>query len=537
MTRHADYVVVGSGSAGAVIARRLADAGASVILVEAGKKNNMALVRMPGMMGPMHAVAGLKKTIDWGHTTIPQKHALGRKIHQTHGRVLGGSSSVNGMLFVRGNQKNYDDWAAAGNTGWSFDDVLPYFKKLESFEDGASDLRGGSGPVKVIRARDLTHASESFMDALSATAGVKRNDDYNGAEQEGVGPFQQSNHRGVRYNTTVAYLRDAPPNLTVLTRTQVLRVVTAQGRATGVEILTKQGSETIRADREVIVSAGVFGSPVLLNHSGIGHARDLRRLDIDVVADLPVGDNLHDHLFVPMTYSMPSAEHLAVPAYFMKNLARERLRPDSTFMARSPFEVVGFCRTPYADDIPDMQLHALPMSYPAPNQDDGHMDPVAACQALTVLSTLIYPKSRGTVRLASRDPLAAPFIDPNYLAEPADMDVLVAGMELIRETMGSSGIAREVNVELAPGRAFSGRDALAREVLNRASTVYHPVGTCRMGVDDDAVVDPQLRVRGVDNLRVADASIMPSVTGGNTNAPTLMIGERAADLILADMSA
>ncbi|MCW2494956.1 FAD-dependent oxidoreductase [Jatrophihabitans sp.] len=533
MDETADYIVVGSGSAGSIIARRLADSGAKVTLIEAGRRDNMQLVRKPGMIGPMHAEPKLKAKVDWGHYTVEQKHALGRKIPQTHGKVLGGSSSINGMVFVRGNHKNFDDWAAEGNTGWSFQDVLPSFKKFESFEGGGDDYRGTSGPIKVIRARELTPASEAFMDALATTTGTARNPDYNGADQEGVSLFQQSNSKGLRSSTAVGYLDDRPANLTVLPNTQVARVVIENGRATGVEILTKGGRSILRASREVIVSGGTFGSPQLLMLSGVGPADHLRAFGIDVAADLPVGDNLHDHLFVPLTFAMPTAIRKASPAYFARAFVKENLKKDSTWLARSVFEVVAFVRTPHATEIPDLQLHVLPWSYPGPNQDAPIRHRPDPRQALTIMSTLIFPKSRGTVRLTSADPLAAPAIDPNYLDEQADIDVLVAGMETIRETMAARGISSGVHGEIEPGPKYATRADLANEVLNRATTVYHPVGTCRMGVDERAVVDPQLRVRGIEGLRVADASIMPSIVGGNTNAASMMIGEHAAALILA----
>lgn len=532
MQRSADYVVIGSGSSGGVLARRLADSGASVIVIEAGRGDRTPIARMPGMIGPLHAVPQIKKAFDWGHYTVEQKHALGRKVPQTHGKVLGGSSSINGMVFVRGNRKNYDDWAAEGNTGWSYDDVLPSFKKFETFEDGGSDFRGGDGPIKVIRARNITPASEAFIDAFSETAGVKKNADYNGAEQEGVSRFQQNNFDGLRYSSSVGYLDSKPDNLTVLIKTQVARVVIEAGVATGVEILTKTGREVIRAEREVILSAGVYGSPHLLMLSGIGHADHVGAFGIEVHADLPVGDNLHDHLFVPMSYSMPTAINRSSPLYFGKAFVKESLRHGSTWMARSVFEVVAFVRSPYATDVPDTQIHVLPWSYPGPNQDEPIRHVPDPRRSLTIMSTLIYPKSRGTFRLTSSDPSAAPMIDPNYLEEQSDIDVLVSGMELIRETMASRGIAGGVQTEIEPGTKHATREQLAREVLNRATTVYHPVGTCRMGVDERAVVDPQLRVRGIDRLRVADASIMPSIVGGNTNAASLMIGEHAAAMIL-----
>ncbi|WP_330180704.1 FAD-dependent oxidoreductase [Nocardia sp. NBC_01503] len=529
----ADYIIIGSGSAGAIIARRLADSGAEVTLIEAGRRDNTRLVRKPGMIGPLHSVPQLKKIIDWGHYTVEQKHALGRTIPQTHGKVVGGSSSVNGMVFVRGNRQNFDDWAAAGNTGWSYSDVLPSFKKFESFEDGANEFRGGSGPIKVIRARELRPACESFMRAFTETTGVARNPDYNGAEQEGVSLFQQSNSNGLRYSTAVGYLDDRPKNLTVLPNTHVLRILIENGRATGVEYRTEHGTEVLRADREVIVSAGAFGSPHLLMLSGIGPADHLRAFDIDVVADLPVGDNLHDHMFVPLTFAMPTAVNRSSPGYFARALLRESMRDNSTWLARSVFEVVAFLRTPYATNVPDLQLHVLPWGYPGPNQDAPIRHTPDPRQSLTIMATMIYPQSRGTLRLTSTDPTAAPAIDPNYLAEQRDLDTLVHGMELTREIMSANSIRGLVDAEIAPGPQYPTRADLAAEVPNRATTVYHPVGTCRMGVDERAVVDPTLRVRGVEGLRVADASIMPSIVGGNTNASTMMIGEHAASIILS----
>lgn len=531
--RAADYVVVGSGSSGSIVARRLADAGASVILIEAGRRDNFQLVRKPGMIGPMHSVPQLKAKVDWGHYTIEQKHALGRKIPQTHGKVFGGSSSINGMVFVRGHRKNYDDWAAAGNAGWSYADVLPSFKRFESFEDGGNDYRGGDGPIKVTRARELTPASECFIEAFAQTAGLKQNEDYNAAEQEGVSIFQQNNTSGLRYSTSVGYLDTKPANLAVLAQTQVARVVIEHGRATGVEVLTRTGRELIRAEREVVVSGGVYGSPHLLMLSGLGPAEHLRAFDIDVVADLPVGDNLHDHLFVPMTYAMPTAIHRPNPLHFARAYARETFSSGSTWLARSVFEVVAFTRVGHATDIPNLQIHVLPWSYPAPNQDAPIRHKPDPRRALTIMSTLIYPMSRGTFRLTSADPTASPAIDPNYLDEQHDIDVLVDGMELIRETMANGAICDGVDVEVSPGVQYATRADLAKEVLNRATTVYHPVGTCRMGVDERAVVDPQLRVRGVEALRVVDASIMPSIVGGNTNAASMMIGEHAAAMMLA----
>ncbi|SFO20782.1 MULTISPECIES: GMC family oxidoreductase [Actinomadura] len=532
MEQSADYVVVGAGSAGCVLARRLAESGASVVLVEAGGPDRTPLVRKPGLIAVFHNVPQLKKRLDWGFYSSPQENALDRKIPQVRGRVLGGSGSINGMLFVRGHRKNYDDWAAEGCEGWAFDDVLGSYKRLENWEDGATDLRGAGGPIQVTRQKDLTPASQAFIEAVADTAGVKRNDDYNGAEQEGVGIFQQSVDKGLRYSSSVGYLDDhGLANLTVLTGVTVTRVVIEKGRATGVEVVTKKGKGTVRASREVVLAAGAFGSPHLLMLSGVGPAAHLREHGIEVRADLPVGDNLHDHMFVPMTFVMDSARNKGTAPYFARGVVKEWTR-GGTWVARSVFEAVGFVRSGRAGDVPDIQLHALPWSYPFPNQDAPVRHAVDKRPALTVMPTLIYPRSRGTVRLASADPLAAPVIDPGYLSDPDDARLLLDGIELVREVMGNKVIAGDVKEELSPGPEFPDRAAMAKELPNRATTVYHPVGSCRMGTDERAVVDPALRVRGVEGLRVADASIMPSIIGGNTNAPSMMIGEHGAALIL-----
>ena len=531
----ADYVVVGAGSAGAIVARRLADSGASVVLVEAGKVDKTRFVRKPGLIAVFHNVPQLKRTLDWGFYTVPQKHALGRRIPQTRGKVVGGSSSINGMLFVRGNAKNFDDWAVDGCKGWAWDDVLPAYKRMENWEGGASDVRGAGGPVQVTRVKNLTEASQKFMLAMSDAAGVPVIDDYNGHTQEGVSVFQQSAHKGLRYSSSVSYL-DAHGlgHLTVLSGALATRVVIENGRATGVEIREGQTTRVVRAAREVVVSAGAYQSPQLLMLSGVGPAEHLRAHGIDVHADLPVGDNLHDHMFVPLTFEMPSARNRSSGPYFAKGVLQEYTR-GNTWVGQTVFEVCGFVRSSMATDVPDIQIHALPWGYPGPNQDAPIRHKVEPDPALTVFSTLIYPRSRGTIRLASADPTAAPLIDPNFLAEPDDARTLAEGIEAIREAMHRPGIAGSVLKERSPGADPSATGtALLEEIKNRATTVYHPVGSCRMGTDERAVVDPDLRVRGIDGLRVADASIMPSITGGNTNAPAMMIGERCAELMLQD---
>ncbi|KQV74524.1 choline dehydrogenase [Aeromicrobium sp. Root344] len=528
----ADYVVVGAGSAGSAVASRLAASGASVILLEAGKKDSAFLVTKPGMIGPMHAVPQLKKTVDWGYYTTPQEHLNGRKLPQPRGKVVGGSSSINGLLWVRGHRANYDSWAAEGNTGWDADSVNAAYKRVEDFEDGANDYRGAGGPIKVSRHTQPTEASLQFQQAAADTLGVKILKDYNAAEQEGVSTFQQSAGGGKRYSSSRGYITEADrPTLSVQPEITVQRVVIENGRATGVEVVDKRGrTRTVRAGKEVILSAGVFGSAQLLMLSGVGPAGHLAEHGIEVKADLPVGDNLHDHMFVPTTWVMPNALHRGKASYFARGLAKELTRGGS-FLENSVFETVAFVRTSLATDVPDLQIHVLPWAYPSPNQDAPIRHQVDTRAALTVMSTLIYPRSRGTVRLASNDPSAAPLIDMNYLAEAGDRQVLLEGVEMIREIMKSAAFGDNVKSELHPGVKLDAA-AMKTEVLNRATSVYHGVGTCRMGVDERAVVGPDLKVRGIDGLRVADASIMPSIIGGNTNAPSIMIGDQAAELIL-----
>ncbi|MEI5671754.1 MULTISPECIES: GMC family oxidoreductase [unclassified Nocardioides] len=529
----ADYVVVGSGSSGAAIAGRLAESGASVIVLEAGKSDDQFLVKKPGMIGPMHAVPEIKKRVDWGYYSTPQKHLLDRKMPVPRGKVVGGSSSINGMVYVRGNRANFDSWAAEGNAGWDADTVNAAYKRMEDFEDGENAFRGAGGPIRVTRNATPQEGTLQFIQAASDTLGVKVLDDYNGESQEGVSRMQQNAAEGLRYSASRGYIHHlAPPTLQLQSEVLVRKVVLQNGRATGVEVTDKDGSQrTIRAGKEVILSAGFIGSAQILMLSGIGHAQHLKDHGIDVVADLPVGDNLHDHMFHAMTFHTTTSKMRGNAFFFAKGIAKEVLRPGTTFLANSVFEAVGFVRTSQATDVPDLQLHLLPWSYVSPNQDAPIRHDVDPRPSLTVLTTLIYPRSRGTLRLASSDPTAAPLIDFQYLADPADVELLGEGSEMVREIMAGGAFGGAVKEEIHPGTNLKGQ-ALRDAILNRATSVYHGVGTCRMGVDELAVVGPDLKVRGIEGLRVCDASIMPSITGGNTNAPAIMIGERGADLVL-----
>ncbi|WP_206784776.1 GMC family oxidoreductase [Amycolatopsis sp. MtRt-6] len=532
----ADYVVVGSGSSGAAIAGRLAQAGASVIVLEAGKSDEQLLVKKPGLVGPMHAVPQLKKPLDWGFYGVPQKHVLDRRMPVPRGRVVGGSSSINGMVYVRGNRANFDSWAEEGNTGWDADSVNAAYKRMEDFEDGENAFRGAGGPIRVTRAKNPQEGSLQFVDATADALGCKILDDYNAESQEGVSRMQQNAADGLRYSASRGYIHHlAPSTLQLQDRVVVEKVLIENGRAVGVEVLDRGRRRTIRAGKEVILSAGVIGSAQLLMLSGIGHAEHLKEHGIDVVADLPVGDNMHDHMFHALTFHVTTSKNKGTAPYFARGLARELLRPGTTFLANSVFEAVAFLRTSQAGAIPDLQLHLLPWAYVSPNQDAPIRHDVDKRPALTVLTTLIYPKSRGTLRLASADPAAAPVIDFQYLSDPADLELLGEGSEMVREIFASKAFKGAVKEEIHPGAGLQGQ-ALRDAILNRATSVYHGVGTCRMGVDELAVVEPDLRVRGVEGLRVCDASIMPSITGGNTNAPCIMIGEMGAQLVLGSRS-
>jgi len=516
-----DVIIIGGGSAGSVLASRLTeDPNRRVLLLEAGGRDRHPFYHLPAGFAKMTKGIG-----SWGWHTVPQRHMKDMVIRYTQAKVIGGGSSINAQIYTRGNALDYDEWRQAGCTGWGYDDILPYFRKAEDNDTFDNRYHGKGGPLGVSQPRAPLPICDAYF-AAAGQLGIPRNMDMTGEVQDGVGFYQltQKNYR--RSSTSVAYLRPAErrPNLTVQTGAQVLRIVVDQGRATGVELA---GQGVLRAG-EVILSAGAIGSPRLLQLSGIGPADHLRDLGIPVVFDQPnVGANLQDHvdLFViaectgPHTYDRFAKPHLSALAALQYLLTRKGP------VASSLFETGGFW---YADPnarSPDIQLHL--------GLGSGIEAGVAAMPqgGVTLNSAYLRPRSRGTVRLASADPLAAPLIDPNYWADPHDREMSIRGLKLAREIMRQDALKPYVLAERLPGPDVQTDADYFNYACAHAKTDHHPAGTCRMGADPHAVVDPQLRFNGIAGLRVVDASIMPSVVSSNTNAATIMIAEKAADMI------
>ncbi|HET9104507.1 MAG TPA: GMC family oxidoreductase N-terminal domain-containing protein [Solirubrobacteraceae bacterium] len=518
----ADYIVVGAGSAGCVLAARLSeDPSVRVTLVEAGGRDRSINIKIPAAFpNQFHT------KLDWDYQTEPEPGANGRRLYVPRGKSLGGSSSMNAMLYVRGRPLDYDLWVKAGAEGWGWADVLPYFMRSEDNSRGASEFHGAGGPVRVTEQRSPRSYDRLLLDAFQA-AGIPYTADYNGPEQDGVSMFQVFQRAGRRWSTADAYLRPAldRPNLEVVTRAQVLGLELEGTRVTGVRLGGRRG-RTLRAEREVILSAGAINSPQLLMLAGIGHPDELRALGIQARHPLPgVGKNLQDHPFLTMLWEVDHPDTM-VDATHPRHLLEWALRRTGK-LSSTAAEVCAFVRTRAGLPAADIQFHAGALYF----EDHGAQEHDAP--AMTIAPTLVAPASRGEVTLRSADPTAAPKILTNSLTEPEDVASMVAGMELAREIAAAEPVRSTVRRELKPGPDVIGREELEAALRERVELIYHPVGTCRMGAssDEGAVCDPELRVRGLDGLRVVDASVMPVIPGGNTNAPTIMVAERAADLI------
>ncbi len=524
-----DYVIVGAGSAGCVLAARLTeDPDVQVTLLEAGGPDASVLIHCPAGL----ALLAKLGQANWAFQTVPQPGLNGRRGYQPRGKVLGGSSSINAMIYMRGVPQDYDAWAAEGNIGWCWDEVLPFFKRAEHNERGADAWHGTGGPLNVMDLSDPNPFAQAFVEA-GVQAGQRHNRDFNGATQEGVGLYQVTHKAGERCSVAKGYLTPnlGRPNLHVLTGVRVTRVLLEQGHAVGVAYVQDGQEKTLRAEREVILSAGAIQSPQLLMLSGIGPAEHLRQHRIPVALDLPgVGAHLHDHPDVVQVWDVPGAHDL-----FGLSLAgawrtvgdvqrwrRERRGPLTTNFA----EAGGFIKSDAAQAVPDLQLHFVVGKL----VDHGRATVLG--HGFSCHVCVLRPQSRGSVRLAGKDPLAAPLIDPAFLQEGDDVRRLVRGFRQMREILGQNALARHGGREQSAGaRSDAEIEAFIRQ---HADTIYHPVGSCRMGRGPMDVVDEQLRVRGVERLRVVDASVMPSVPGGNTNAPVVMIAEKAAWMLQRD---
>ncbi len=522
-----DYVIIGAGSAGCVLANRLtADASAKVLLLEAGCPDKKQEIHIPAAFNKL-----FKSECDWAYQTEELEHMNRRRMFWPRGKVLGGSSSINAMVYSRANRGDHDAWRALGIEGWSYNDLLPYYKKSEHNERfaalGANEFHGTGGEMNIADLRCVNPLTHHFLEA-AGHCGLNRNDDVNGASQEGVGILQVNQKGGKRHSAAVAFLKPvlSRSNLTVKTGAHVTRILFDNHKAASVEFIQNGKTEHAGVNREIILSGGSINSPQTLMLSGIGPADQLRALDIPVIADLPgVGQNLQDHLLIGVEYQCnePIGLHKADNVKNILNYLLFKKGPLTSNVA----EAAAFLKTDASLPIPNIELVFAPVFY----MDNGFKNP--DFHGFSIGVALQKPESRGFIKLKSKDPFAAPAIQPNYLASEMDMAACVESVKISREILNSKPFDRFRGKEWWPGEAAKNDEGIAEHIRQTAETIYHPVGTCKMGVDPKAVVDERLRVRGVEGLRVVDASVIPIQITGHTNAPTIAIAEKAADLIRA----